>query len=263
MSAKNVPEPTLAEIQMAFAGHIRNPDLVPPPGGIEDRRMQIYRKVFFNNISQFLAASFPVMRKLYDRNGWSRLVRDFYAEHRARTPLFPELPKEFLRYLQEQRQDRPGDPPFLLELAHYEWVEQALALDDRELDDVSADPKGDMLEDIPVLSPLAWPLSYRFPVHRIGPEFQPRDAPQEATHLLAYRNRVDRVKFMHLNEVTRYLLALMQSQPELTGNQLLTKTAARIGHPTPETVVAGGKSLFQDLYDRDILLGARPRRAAA
>lgn len=114
-----------------------------------------------------------------------------------------------------------------------------------------------MLEDIPVLSPLAWPLSYRFPVHRITPEYRPQEAPEEATHLLVYRNRADDVKFMQLNNVSRLLLALMQEQPGITGRALLELTAERIAHLNPSAVIEHGSKLLQDLLDRDVVLGTR------
>jgi hypothetical protein len=256
MGAADMPE-RLADLQTAFAGHIRSPDTVPAPDGIEDRRMQIYRDLFFNNISRLLASNFPVLRRLYDSKGWAGLIREFYIEHRAQTPLFPELPREFLRYAEEHRAGRPGDPPFLLELAHYEWVELALSLDERELEDIAVERNGDLLAGVPVLSPLAWPLSYRYPVHRIGPDYRPQEAPAEMTHLLVYRNRSDKVRFMQLNDVARLLLALMQEQPDLTGSQLLELTAARIDHPDPPVVIRGGKQLMLDLLARDVLLGAR------
>ncbi len=256
MTSANKPE-RLAGLQTAFAAHIRDPENVPAPPGVEDRRMQVYRELFFNNIAKFLSGNFPVLRSLYDTAGWTRLVRDFYTEHRAHTPLFPELPKEFLRYLQEGRAGRAGDPAFLLELAHYEWVELALSLDTRELQDVAVDGETDFLHGIPVLSPLAWPLSYRFPVHRISPDFQPAEPAQEASHLLVYRNRDDRVKFMQLNEVSRLLLSLMAEQPAANGIELLTQVAERIQHPDPDKVLEHGARLMSDLHARDVLLGTR------
>ncbi len=129
--------------------------------------MGIYRDLFFNNITGFLSTNFPVLKSLYDEKPWQELCRDFYTEFRCHTPLFPEIPREFLRYLQDCRQDHQDDPPFILELAHYEWVELALSLDEAELDGIEANPDGDLLNGIPVLSPLAWPLSYQYPVHRI------------------------------------------------------------------------------------------------
>ena len=247
----------LRELQTTFAGHIRDPENTAAPEGIEDRRMKIYRELFFNNISSMLAANFPVLRKLYDDGDWRELMRDFYSEHRCQTPLFPELPREFLRYLQDARDRRPADPAFLLELAHYEWVELALSLDERELADVGAVADGDLMEGVPVLSPLAWPLSYTFPVHRISPELRPAQAPQEATHLLVYRDRSYEVKVMLLNDVTRYLLELLQQDGELSGRQLLQQVAVAIRHPDPERMMAAGSRLLEELRSKDILLGTR------
>jgi uncharacterized protein len=249
-----MPE-TLQQLQAAFAGHIRNPEKTPPPAGIEDRRMQVYRELFFNNISNLLAGNFPVLRRLYDAPGWARLVRDFYVEHRAQTPLFPEVAAEFIRYVQEQRPDRAGDPPFLQELLHYEWVELALSLDLADLDTIAVNREGNLLEGVPVLSPLAWPLAYKYPVHRISETFRPATPPVEMTHLLVYRNRADDVRFMLMNQVSQLLLALMREQPELTGRQLLMLTAGRIGHPRPEAVIESGGSLLHDLHHRDVVLG--------
>jgi len=36
--------------QYAFAAHLRDPDNVPAPEGIEERRMAVYRELFFNNL---------------------------------------------------------------------------------------------------------------------------------------------------------------------------------------------------------------------
>lgn len=248
----------LARLQRDFAAHIRDPDGHPAPVDIEDRRMAIYRRLFFNNLSSLLSGNFPVLRSLYDEGRWAALVREFYSEHRCQTPLFPELAKEFLRYLQDVRGSRQGDPSFMLELAHYEWVELALSLDERELDAVAADPEGDLLQGRPVLSPLAWVLTYRYPVHRIRTDFQPQQPPVEATHLLVYRDRGENVKFLLLNEVTQSLLRLMQAEPGLSGAELLHRVALGIAHPDPQHVLEAGAGVLADLRARDVLLGTRP-----
>jgi len=253
---KNRPD-RLKKLQMAFAAHIRDPDNHAAPAGIEDRRMKVYRDLFFNNIQSLLAGNFPVLRSLYDDAGWRRLIRDFYAEHRCQTPLFPEVAKEFLRYLQDVRNVRPDDPGFLLELAHYEWVELALSLDDRNLETIDADPDGDLLAGIPILSPLAWPLSYRYPVHRIGPDYQPAQPPGEPTHILVYRNLAGGVKFMKLNPVSRLLFELMREDRNATGMDLLKTIAKTIDHPDPERVITAGTQLLSDLKRKNVLLGTR------
>jgi hypothetical protein len=254
--AENRPD-RLNKLQTEFAAHIRDPENHAAPGDVEDRRMSIYRELFFNNIQSLLAGNFPVLRTLYDDERWRRLIRDFYSEHRCQTPLFTEVAKEFLRYLQDGREKRPDDPGFLLELAHYEWVELALSLDEHDPADVAANPCGDLLHGTPVLSPLAWPLSYRYPVHLIKPDYQPDSPPEKPTHILVYRNRRDEIKFMKLNDVSRLLLELMQEESGSTGLEMLTEIAAAIEHPHPESVISAGGELLNELRNKDVLLGSR------
>lgn len=250
--------PRFQEIQYAFAAHLRDPERHPPPPGIEDRRLAVYRDLFFNNVANYLAKAFPVLRRIYAHVDWQAMVRDFYARHVSHGPQFYQIAGEFLRYLDEERGERPEDPPFLRELAHYEWVELKLAILDADPDDIDADRDGDPLAGAPVLSPLAWPLAYRYPVHTLGPENQPGEPPQEPTHLVVYRDRADAVRFLKINAVTARLLALIQTDPERPGRAHLETIAEELGHPNPDTVIEGGRKILADLTERDILLGTRP-----
>lgn len=249
--------PGLAEIQLGFAAHLRDPEHRPAPRGIEDRRVGIYRELVFNNCSSLLAANFPVLRRLYTDARWKTMIRDFFVRHRARSPLFHEIGQEFLAYLADTREPHPEDPPFLLELAHYEWVELALLFSDEQPDLAGIDPNGDLLAAAPALSPLAWPLSYHFPVHKISPDYQPAEPPETPTHLVVHRTRDDRVAFVETNAVTQRLLALMQEFPAWTGLDSLKRIAAELNHPTPDSVVAFGAELLESLRARGVLLGTR------
>ena len=51
---------TLQDQQFALSRHLRDPSHPPPPG-IEERRLAIYRDLFFNNIESLLAGNFPAM----------------------------------------------------------------------------------------------------------------------------------------------------------------------------------------------------------
>ena len=257
MASDSAPE-ALARLQTSFAAHIRDPQSVAAPEGIADRRMAIYRDLFFNNICNFLSANFPVLRTLYNDNDWTTLCREFFTDYHCHTPLFPEIPREFLKYLQDTRQQRKGDPAFMLELAHYEWVELALSLDETELDDCDVNPDGDLLSGIPVLSAVAWPLSYRYPVHQICADFQPQGIPDEATHLLVWRQRDYTIKFMKLNEVSLMLIQKLKEEPALSGLQLLKTIADTINHPKPEMVIKGGQDLLNELKEKQVILGTRP-----
>ncbi len=106
------------DTQYAFAAHIRDPEHRPAPAGIEDRRMSIYRDLFFNNLRNLLAKSFPVLRKLHDDDHWDRFIRQFMQNHNAKTPYFLELPEEFLNFLCDEYEHQADDFPVLTELAH-------------------------------------------------------------------------------------------------------------------------------------------------
>lgn len=253
--------PAFQALQYRFAAHVRDPRRPPPPG-LEDRRLAVYRELLYNNVAGFLADYFPVLRRITPPGRWEAMVRDYFARHRARTPLFPQMAREFLRYLEEERDD-PEDPPFLRELAHYEWIEAALAIDPRDAElPADADGGADLLAGRPVLNPLAWALRYRFPVHRIGPDFQPREAPPQPTYLLVYRDREDVVRFLELNDVTARLLELLVAPVGCSGAQLLAQIAAELRHPQPQAVLDAGAALLADLRRRGVVLGARPPSAS-
>ena len=67
--------------QYEFAAHIRDPEHNPAPDGVEDRRMAIYRELFFNNLLKLISNTFPVLRKLHRPEHWRGTV----PEQRVRT----------------------------------------------------------------------------------------------------------------------------------------------------------------------------------
>ena len=160
----------------AMARHVRDPAAHAGPPGIEARRLKIYSDLVYNNLDTLLAGGFPVIRKTLGDVAWQALVRGFLARHHSHTPLFTELGRELVAFLES---DAGSDPrrPWLAELAHYEWAELGLQLSDVAIP--PHDPDGDLLDGVPLLSPLAWPLAYRWPVDRIGPDHQPGAPPPE------------------------------------------------------------------------------------
>jgi uncharacterized protein len=255
--------PRLAAQQCAFAAHLRDPQQAAAPDGIEERRLAVYRTLFYNNIENLLASNFPVLRGLRGLRGdaaWHALVRDFYREHRCHSPLFPEIGREFLRYLETRAAQASDDPPFLLELAHYEWVELALALDDGGPNAEPHDPQGDLLAGVPLVSPLAWPLAYRFPVQRIRADFQPTAAPPQPTFLLLVRGRDDAVRFKEIDLLGfRLLQALADNPAGRSGRDILAALAAEAGVADPAGFIANGGRLLEQLREREAILGTRIR----
>ncbi|UJP05339.1 MAG: putative DNA-binding domain-containing protein [Nitrosomonas sp.] len=256
MITYNTPDrPEFIREQYALAAHIRNPEKNPCPGTIEKRRIKIYRELFYGNVEDFIANAYPVLRKILPDTQWHAMIQDYFANHIAHTPLFPEMPREFLKYLEYERKPQPDDPPFMLELAHYEWVELALSLLDEKTTTTGFDPDGDLLHDTPVISPCAWPLSYRFPVHKISPDFQPWQVGETATHLVVFRDTAFEIHFIEVNPVTARLLQLISSTPAQTGLTSLRQIATELHHPHPEMIISHGLDLLNDLKARGIIPG--------
>jgi hypothetical protein len=257
-SARALPElPHFMQRQYEFTAHLRDPENAAAPGDVAAERMAVYRELIYNNVEDFLANAFPVLRRISSDAYWHSLVRDFFVRHRATTPFFPQMPSEFLLYLEQEHETATDDFPFLLELAHYEWAELALNISEECIDDSDVDPEGPLLQGIAVLSPLIWHCQYRFPVHRIGPDYLPEQVHDTPTHLVVYRDRNDEVGFLELNQVTSKLLQRLQQQDGKSGERLLRQLASDIQHPNPDTVIVAGLHVFEELRRRDVILGTR------
>ena len=243
--------------QYAFAAHIRDPENVAAPEGIEPRRMGVYRGLFFNNLRSLLARFFPVLHKIHDEARWRQFIRGFMQHHQAQTPYFLQLPEEFLGYLQNEFEPADDDFPFLVELAHYEYAELALSVAEDQETPANTDPDGDLLRGIPVKSPLAWAFAYQFPVHRISPEFLPTEVEKEPVYLALYRGSDDNVGFLELNAVTAALLDAVETNETLSGEALLRQLAIDINYPDADTLVKHGAAALNEMRQLEILAGTR------
>ncbi|MDX1625767.1 MAG: putative DNA-binding domain-containing protein [Wenzhouxiangellaceae bacterium] len=249
------PPDRLAAIQKRFSDHIRDPDRNPAPDGIEDRRLAIYRRLFFNNLSSLFSRNFPKVRESVDDGRWKALIRGFMAEHRATTPLFPELGREFIRYLAERTEQDP-DCEWMAELAQWQFMATSARNDESEPAAVAADPQGDPVAGRPVLNPTLRIAHFRWPVHRIDPAHAPGEP--AATMLAIHRKRDDSLGRMELNAVTARLLELLAEQSTASGRAALEALATEMQHPDPERLVDQGRALLSSLIEREVLLGVEP-----
>jgi len=247
--------PAFMKTQFEFTAHIRDPENNQRPDNIEDRRMKIYRELFYNNIEGFVSSAFPVLKEIISDENWHKMVRDFFIKHRCQTPYFLEISQEFLSYLQNIRTPQPEDPEFLLELAHYEWVELALMIEEESIDISDINPNGNLLDNHPVISPLAWSLAYQYPVHKIGPEFIPQSAPESPSYLIVYRTRNDNVEFMEVNPVTARLVQLLNENNLMTGRQALEQIASELQSDNTDVIINAGHDALKELQEQGILLG--------
>lgn len=261
VNASGYPPQSFQSTQLAFAAHMRDPLANPAPDDIEDRRMGIYRELVYNNIESFLSGGFPVLRSLLDDQPWHGLVRAFVRDYRCHTPYFLGISQEFITYLQLGTAPIPEGMPFALELVHYEWVELALDVSSEQLptscfsvedgfsnDSIAPDELSDqiLLERTYKVSPLAWRLSYTYPVHQISRDYQPEEALAEPVCLIVYRNRDDEIGFIESNPVTFRLLQLIESGDVSFGDALL-QVALELGQSNSIALAHMAKPLIKKL----------------
>jgi hypothetical protein len=187
---------------------------------------------------------------LNDRQ-WFELGQDFFARHVSQAPYFSQIPEEFLDYLQNER-DSSTDFGFMLELAHYEWVEMALSIA-KETVPANHQNLDDLKNQRIRLSPLAWPLAYQYPVQKISPAFLPETAPEPATFLVVYRNPEDEVNFIEITPITYRLLQIIQEHEGALAADCLKQVAEESKHPNPDMIMAGGLQILKELAEKTVI----------
>lgn len=246
--------PALVETQLAFANYIRDPAKYPAPDAIASERLEVYRELFFNNVRGFLDNAFPVLHSLYPADAWLALQQHFFANYACQSPYFLHIAEQFVRFLQEYSLT-DQDPPFLTELAHYEWAE--LYVGTKQALQSIAPLAPDQVANSPLaLSELALLTAYQYPVQRISKSFQP-DKPGELQCFLIYRDYQDEVIFVSLNQASLLLLNQLSEQPGQTFTELLAPLAPSLAPLTPDQLAAAALPLLQQLASKGAIVAAK------
>lgn len=260
----------LAGFQQAFGRYLRHPRGQGRPDGVVARRGRAYRELLFNNVCGVVDACYPVTRALMGERRWEQLQRRFFAEWECQTPLFCELAREFLRWVEHASGQKSGQkssdaseralrlPAYLPSLMHYEWAE--LAVDIMPTDprcacqplDARTDETVALLAACPQVAPAHMLLQYDWPVHRIGTTFKPRKP--EPTWLVVFRDADERVQFAEINAVTARLIALLVGG-DLSGHAAAMQIAAELQHPSPDAVVAAAADMIKQLNSWGVIYG--------
>jgi hypothetical protein len=249
-------EPRFFSVQRAFTQHLRDPDRVASPANLAPERVAVYSNAVIRNAETFIGENFPRLKSILADPVWSSMVRDYFSRHPSTTPLFVELPGEFLRYLDELRDD-PDDPPFLYELAHFEFLETQVSADEQRIDERGLEPHGDVIVGVPVVNPTLRLVRYTFPVHRIDASNQPATEPDVPTFIAGFRDRGNHYAFIDLNSASARAVELLLLDEGLSGDEVMRAIAAELQHPDPDAVVAGGREILERLAARDAILGTR------
>lgn len=250
------------QYQLAFTAYIRDPKKQSRPKNTDPVGIAVYKEIVFTNLFDAVSACFPVAQKVLGKRAWLRLVQSFLRNHSANSPLFRQIPEEFLSFLaQKSCSETQVLPDYLFSLCHYEWVELAVSSSNNTLDLTLVNVELGVLNDEAlnrklVFVPSMQLLSYDYAVQTISPQKKPKHP--ISTQLLAYRNSADIVKFVELNPVTFRLLSLLSGgevNEALTINQTLLKIAEELHRPDQSSIISFGLEILEDLRSQEVVLG--------
>lgn len=239
------------EIQHTFIQQIKQPEVNSADLGIEDRRLKIYRDLFFNNILGFLNSGFPVLASVYDDGKWRDLARQFFVNHDCRSPYFIDISKEFVEFLSNQYLMSADDPVFLKELAHYEWLELDVSV--RKSHQIVQAWDASQPFDKVQMSEVASLVSYQYPVHQINSEFQPTTE-SDPIYIVVYRDNRDEVNFTQVNTVSAHLINTISQHEYISVDELTELMAQALPQLSSVQLNDALQQVLQQLLSQQILL---------
>lgn len=241
-------------VQRQFLAHLRDPNQ-PLPLGFAPEGVALYADLLYNKFHDSLTLCFPVTYTLLGEEAWQQLLKGFIARHQCVSPYYRQIPDEFIQYLQTEWDNDTG-LPYLPELAHFEWVEMVLAVADEGEMAVYSGPITDWLACRPIFAPVLQLLHYSYPVQYLNESHQPATPPEQATHILGFRDADDAVQFIELNPATARLLEILTGT-DYTVGEAIQQVARELQHPEPSVLFAFGIEALTDLMHHGAILGAR------
>lgn len=238
------------QYQTEFAAHIRDPKTHKKPARVVEARMAVYREAVFNNIAESTSVCFPICQAVMGKRAWDKILREFVANFAAGSPIFREIPQQFLQYLETVK----NSPAYFKQLAHYEWAE--LAVSHLPENSLALSKNTDLLKQKPVLAPHML-LDYDFAVHKISAKYKPKTNTKayEKTYLLVFRNSVFDINFIELNPITYQLLSAIENN-SMTGKQALMRLADELINMDATAILQYGGAILADLADQEAIVGS-------
>lgn len=246
----DAPAAIAADVAGFFAGHGVPAEAAAGLPSLAAERLLIYRKMVHGRLRDLFAEFLP---KSAARLGRARLQAEtarFIAEVAPRTPYFRAITGEFVAWAGQRWPADPGLPPYLADLAAYEWANAEVGDLPAGGEAASGNP---LALDRPVqLDGTTTLRRYAWAVHRAS---EAGDLDAEPTALLLYRDRAElRVRVLELTPraaaVCAHLLVGATLQAALTG------ACAELDQPMDDEFLAAMATFFADLADRGVLLGA-------
>lgn len=253
-------QPEFLAYQHRFVNYLRNPnpeqlaDVLPP-------NVNIYAKLLQRKIDGSLRSCFPITRSLLGTGRWDVLVKTFIRDHPCQSPLYREIPDEFIDFLVNENPLLEA-LDFIVDLAHFEWMELVLETAQPLTANNSIAVAGDFLDNIPVLNSVLHLLRYRYPVQTVTAGNERRQSrknrskteKEQAVLLVGLRDDAFRIRFIEVNPVTARLIELLQEGIH-TGRNALIQVATELHYPSPESILPFGKDILDNMASQQILIG--------
>lgn len=255
--------PKFQAYQQQFVEYLRDPQENGVLPTSLPQTTNVYVRLLYSKIEGSLHTCFPIVCELLGTVFWRQLVQAFIREHHCQSPLYREIPDEFIEYLMHQIPQMEL-PEFIIDLAHFEWMELVLETARSEMADTIFPIQGDPLTIIPVLNPVLYRLHYRYPVQTITASnthwknWRTRVKPydQEPVALAGYRDIQYNIQFVKINAVTARLIEILQEGIN-TQEQVLLRLAEEMHDSNPDTILAFGIDILQQLEQQQIIIGSR------
>ena len=239
------------QYQFALARHLRDPLGVPAPEGLNAPAVLACTHEMTNNLNELLMPAFTNTRAVLGEDLWQHTLRLFLHDAPNHAPWATAVQETYVKFLGHNTLVQHL-PPWLEDLAHFEWLQSAMAA--ARVNWSAHDPQGDLLQAVVVLNPTHVEVVYDWPVHRINLTHKPFE--MQPTYLAVFRDLRDKVRVLESTRFRRDLIDLLRKGQ--TGAQALTAMAEWLGHPDVPVFIQEGLSVLKQLQREGVVLGTRP-----
>jgi hypothetical protein len=225
---------------------------LPDIPGINKKYITHYRRLVFNIIRNNLFQAYPIASKVIGRNKFGELIKEFFSEHKAKTPQVWKLPKEFYEFAIDKEWNRKYKYPWLHDLLLFEWMEiQVHTMPDRQIPSVN--PKGDLGNDKLVVNQECEIIKLRYPVH-VKPV-------KETTkfkgnyNVLIFRHPVNgTVQFLNLSLIFVSIIEELIKAPA-TISYLVEGASLNFNMVNKEDLASAFRNFISDMAEKGLILG--------
>jgi hypothetical protein len=233
------------------------PEAVFAALGANPERWKVYRRMVRLRFAESIEHAFERLLAVVGADCFRAIIWQFLAEAPPRSHYLRDVPGEFLRFFEENRNALMRTyvlPGYALDLARYEWAELETAYSFEETGAAEVGPLD--MHRVAVLSPALCLIDLAYPVHRMGTDGHD-DAMQPAPFSLClYRDaKTHDVAVLELTPVTGAMLNLMECR-NMPLTEVVRNAAQRVGVTVDVAFVEALSTLLADLIERGVLLGS-------